>query len=52
MSKEFKLSTDYIPCIGIGLGYDKSSRYRGIVLILPFISVSFQIKLKDDNELS
>ena len=51
MSKEFKLSTDFIPCIGIGLGWDKSSRYKGIVLILPFISITLSVRVKEVNEL-
>jgi len=48
MSKEFKLKTEFIPYFGgPGIGIDKSSQYKGIVIILPFLSISILMKIKD-----
>ena len=51
MSKEFKLSTEFIPYIGIGLGTDNNSRYKGFVLLLPFISIHLSMKVKEIDTL-
>ena len=51
MTKEFKLRTEYVPFIGIGIGIDKSSMYKGIAILLPFVSFSILVRCKDPNEL-
>jgi len=51
MHKEFKLKTEFIPYIGIGLGTDKTNRHKGIVLLLPFISISILMKCAQIDEL-
>tara|TARA_R110002012_G_scaffold1863_1_gene8954 strand:+ start:359 stop:514 length:156 start_codon:yes stop_codon:yes gene_type:complete len=51
MSKEFKLTTAKAPGIGLYLAADNSSRYYGLMLILPFLSIAFYMKRKDITEL-
>ena len=44
MSKDFKITTSFAPGIGLYLALDNSSRYKGFVIVLPFMTISIQVK--------
>ena len=44
MSKDFKISTTFAPGIGLYLALDNSSRYKGLMIVLPLMTISIQVK--------
>ena len=44
MSKDFKISTSFAPGIGLYLALDNNSKYKGFVIVVPFMTISFQVK--------
>ena len=51
MSKDFKITTTFAPGIGLYLAFDNNSRYRGFMIVLPLITISFQVKRALTNQL-
>ena len=51
MTREFKLMTEFVPGIGFYIGWDKSQRYRGIAILLPFMSLRLLVRCKDKDEI-
>ena len=51
MKRQFDFATEFIPYFGIGLGRERSSRHDGIIVLLPFVSFTLTMKLKDPDAL-
>jgi len=44
MSKDFRITTAFAPGIGLYLALDNSSRYKGIIIVMPFVTISLQMR--------